>query len=42
MNVLISKVDRETSDPINVIVVIVDQRNNINSIKTQHELLLKG
>jgi len=29
------KVDRRPSDPVNVISVIVDQRNNMNRIGTQ-------
>lgn len=36
------KVDRKPSDPVNVIGVCVDQRNNINSLETQNESLLKG
>jgi len=39
MIIIVPKVDRGPSDPVNVTGVIVDQRNNINRIKTQHKLL---
>lgn len=39
MIIIVPKVDRGPSDPVNATGVIVDQRNNINRMETQHKLL---
>ncbi|VVC33533.1 Hypothetical protein CINCED_3A007470 [Cinara cedri] len=38
----VPKIDKGPSDPVNAIGVIVNQRNNMNCIGTQHGLLKNG